>query len=180
MRNEYLKTLNLPNNASEKEIKRAYRELAKKYHPDISNLPDSKAKFIEISEAYEMLLNYPDKPIEQNFEDYFDFDFEQAFYKTAQERAKENAHKNFETFKKNNLAFKKSWYYYPAQILVYFIVTIGFLIAFGSLIGPLYFKYHLNYKYALYFYFLALPLSANVAKFSYDIFKESIPYFKNY
>ena len=54
---DYYKTLGVPRNASQKEIKKAYYELAKKYHPD-RNKGDSEAakKFTEIGEAYEVRL----------------------------------------------------------------------------------------------------------------------------
>lgn len=41
--------------ASEKEIKGAYFRLAKLYHPDVSQLPDAERRFIEVTEAYEVL-----------------------------------------------------------------------------------------------------------------------------
>lgn len=42
-------------NASKKDIKRAYRRLARKYHPDVSDDPNAAEKFKEISEAYAVL-----------------------------------------------------------------------------------------------------------------------------
>lgn len=49
--------LGISNNASKKDIKKAYLILAKKYHPDKSNDPDSKEKFQEIHTAYEILYD---------------------------------------------------------------------------------------------------------------------------
>jgi len=46
--------------ASQDEIKRAYRKLARKYHPDVSKEPDAEAKFKELGEAYEVLKD-PEK-----------------------------------------------------------------------------------------------------------------------
>lgn len=46
--------------ASQDEIKRAYRKLARKYHPDVSKEPDAEAKFKELGEAYEALKD-PEK-----------------------------------------------------------------------------------------------------------------------
>ena len=54
----YYNILGVDKNASDKEIKRAYRQLARKFHPDKN--PDNKAaeeKFKEINEAYEVLGN---------------------------------------------------------------------------------------------------------------------------
>jgi curved DNA-binding protein len=48
-------TLGVSENATESEIKKAYRQLAKKYHPDINKTPEAEEKFKEINAAYEIL-----------------------------------------------------------------------------------------------------------------------------
>ena len=57
---DYYKIMGLSRDASQDEIKRAYRKLARKYHPDVSKLPDAEAKFKELGEAYEVLKD-PEK-----------------------------------------------------------------------------------------------------------------------
>jgi len=52
---DYYKILGVSRDASQEEIKRAYRKLAHKYHPDVSKEPDAEAKFKEMKEAYEAL-----------------------------------------------------------------------------------------------------------------------------
>ncbi len=47
--------LGVSKSASNDEIKKAYRQLAKKWHPDLNKSPEAKAKFQEISEAYDIL-----------------------------------------------------------------------------------------------------------------------------
>jgi curved DNA-binding protein len=56
MAKNYYETLGVSKTASDKEIKQAFRKLAKKYHPDANpNDPSAEAKFKEINEAYEVL-----------------------------------------------------------------------------------------------------------------------------
>ena len=52
---DYYKILHVARDASADEIKRAYRKLARKYHPDVSKDRDAEARFKEINEAYEVL-----------------------------------------------------------------------------------------------------------------------------
>ena len=52
---DYYAVLGLERDARQDEVKRAFRKLARKYHPDISKEPDAEAKFKEIGEAYEVL-----------------------------------------------------------------------------------------------------------------------------
>ncbi|CAI9113964.1 OLC1v1037526C1 [Oldenlandia corymbosa var. corymbosa] len=52
---DYYSTLGVPKSASNKEIKAAYRKLARQYHPDVNKEPGATEKFKEISAAYEVL-----------------------------------------------------------------------------------------------------------------------------
>lgn len=57
---DYYEVLGLQKGATDAEIKKAYRSLAKKYHPDINKAPDAAEKFKEVQEAYDV-LNDPQK-----------------------------------------------------------------------------------------------------------------------
>ncbi|MDO9036379.1 MAG: molecular chaperone DnaJ [Methanoregula sp.] len=52
---DYYETLGIPRNADEKEVKKAYRNLARKYHPDVCKEPGAEEKFKKINEAYSVL-----------------------------------------------------------------------------------------------------------------------------
>lgn len=52
---DYYKVMGVARDATEAEIKQAYRRLARKYHPDVSKERDAEARFKEVGEAYEVL-----------------------------------------------------------------------------------------------------------------------------
>ena len=54
---DFYDVLGVPKNADKDRIKAAYRELAKKYHPDINKEPGAEEKFKEIKEAYDVLYD---------------------------------------------------------------------------------------------------------------------------
>lgn len=55
MGKDYYKTLGLSRGASEEDIKKAYKKMALKFHPDKNKSPGAEEKFKEIAEAYEVL-----------------------------------------------------------------------------------------------------------------------------
>ena len=52
---DYYETLGIPRNADDKEVKKAYRNLARKYHPDVCKDKGAEEKFKKINEAYSVL-----------------------------------------------------------------------------------------------------------------------------
>ena len=52
---DYYEVLGLGKNASDEEIKKAYRKLARQYHPDVNKASDAETKFKEVKEAYDVL-----------------------------------------------------------------------------------------------------------------------------
>jgi len=83
---DYYKILGVSRSASEREIKQAYRKLARQYHPDVN--PGDKAaeeKFKQINEAYEVLS---DKENRQKYDKYGDqWQYAEQFEKARQQQA---------------------------------------------------------------------------------------------
>src|SRR5277367_5749424 len=57
---DYYKVMGVARDATDAQIKQAYRKLARKYHPDVSKEKDAEARFKEVGEAYEVLKS-PEK-----------------------------------------------------------------------------------------------------------------------
>ncbi|TYQ12798.1 UNVERIFIED_CONTAM: curved DNA-binding protein [Acetivibrio alkalicellulosi] len=82
---DYYSVLGVDKNASQEDIKKTYRKLAKKYHPDINkNDKDSEKKFKDVNEAYEVLGDEEKRKKYDNFGSEFDFqnghDFDPSQY----------------------------------------------------------------------------------------------------
>ena len=147
MNNRYYKILEIAENADTSEIKRAYRRLAKKYHPDINKSSDAHERFLEISEAYEFLVNlsqgnYVKKEYNKRTHDDLSqpketYDWDNYYREKARERAQKQARMRYEQFKKQHEAFQKSGLYDIGLILNFIGNILLILLAIGLIFFPL-------------------------------------------
>ncbi len=101
----YHDILGLPKNATHKEIKAAYRRLAKKYHPDLNpDNPEAEAMFIRITEAHNMLLDPQKQRKSKSYQR--KTVTEDDLRNAARERAKAYARMRYEEFQRKNRAFE--------------------------------------------------------------------------
>lgn len=79
MGKDYYKVLGVSSDSNEDEIKRAYRKMALKFHPDKNSEADAEDKFKEIAEAYEILTD----PKKRSIYDQFGEEGERCFRRSS-------------------------------------------------------------------------------------------------
>jgi len=117
LQNDYFSILGIERNATEQDIRKAYRRLAKKYHPDVNKSANAHEKFIEITEAYEFLIEHGQEysteyvnasADEQKQAEYCQSEEYIRFREEARRKAQEQARMRYEAFKRKSEAFQKS------------------------------------------------------------------------
>ena len=127
--------LNISRDASDQQVKNAYRKLAKRYHPDVSKETNAAEKFIAINEAYETILNGTTQ-FEQIYET-FTPPSHTPPTPDPQARARQYAQAKYEEFVRNNTAFKQKWYYFPTKVFSYAFVYLLYLFGIFMIIVPI-------------------------------------------
>jgi len=132
----YFDVLGLNTDASVDEIKKAYRQKARMYHPDINNSPEAKDLFIQATEAYEFLisnyshLNDNDAGYNQAMEDW-------RRYRQDRSRKRATVYA-----RASYIRFKKTSFYRTTRILdgtsIIYALVISVLILLYTVFGYLY------------------------------------------
>jgi hypothetical protein len=129
---DYYQILEVSETSSLEEIKQAYRNLAKRYHPDINKSPEAHQRFIEISEAYEVLVQ---RKTEQDVTS-AEVDYEE-FLRDIREAAKKQARMRYERFERQHEAFRQSGLYDVGLLLKYLGRILLPLISLGMITVPI-------------------------------------------
>jgi hypothetical protein len=107
----YFAILEIPEDSTVDEIKQAYRRLAKVYHPDVNRAFNAHEKFLEISEAYEMLMHRSsEKKREHENAEEDQINYEE-FLRQVREAAKRQARMKYEKFAREHEALRESGLY---------------------------------------------------------------------
>ena len=132
----YFAVLELPSGASDNDIKKAYRRLARKYHPDVSKEPDAEERFLEITEAYDYLLEKRWQP-SVSYSTFEPKSPEITWEEQRRQRARAYAQMRFEEFRRSTLAFKKRWYFKPLRIVTWVIIVLCYSLSLLMILSPL-------------------------------------------
>jgi hypothetical protein len=126
---DYYQLLGLNLNASLEDIKKAYRQKARLYHPDINHEPDAKDKFILVTEAYEFLvanygkLGHDDEAYRQAMEDWRKYRQDRS-----RQRARAYARSTYVQFKNTNF-YKTTRIFDATRIIFSLILSILMILA---------------------------------------------------
>jgi curved DNA-binding protein CbpA len=139
---EYYNILGLPINSSTDQIKKAYRQKARLYHPDVNSSPEAKDLFILATEAYEFLI------ANQHLRARDDETYRQAMDDWRKYR-QDRSHQRADAYARASyVRFKKTKFYRTTRILDATTIFINLLVSVAVII----------YTITGYFYRLKHPL----------------------
>ncbi len=141
---DYYKILRLDYNASLDDVKKAYRQLAREYHPDINHSPDAQELFISITEAYEYLTkkltikndpNYYHWNANNNAAQSIIDEWLAAERERIRTKAKMHARMRYEQFKKSS--YYKSTEQNQIKTIALLALIVGVFVMIGSVFGTI-------------------------------------------
>lgn len=130
---EAYRILGLKPKASEKEIKKAYRKLAMKYHPDHNKARDAEEKFQEITMAYHFLLESGE---DEGMQDYISRAQAADIIRSEREKVRKYAEKQRQKKQEAEAKFRASGLYDVLLLLRYFAQGLVLLFSLAAIIIP--------------------------------------------
>lgn len=130
------KILGIPGDATEKQIKGAFRKLALRYHPDHNTSPEAAQRFQEISQAYEYLMKQQDLDPQNRAGTYEDALAREVLRREkARREAAVRARKTEKA--RQEAVFNQPAWHDPILIAKYLIHALGVLFAVAAITGPI-------------------------------------------
>jgi hypothetical protein len=156
MSNSYYDILGIQADATEVEIRRAYRRMAKQFHPDVNKAPDAEQQFLKIKNAYDILLNGANSnSYHQRYQNPMSsYDSYMAWKRRQRVKAEEEARIRFQEFLKNKEKLQQSVWYYPLYLFMYIATGFCYLLSAGIILLSAY----VIQKTHIVVVFLMLPL----------------------
>jgi hypothetical protein len=159
MQERFYTILGLPYSASDNEVKKAYKQLAKKYHPDINPSPEAHDRFLLIQEAYEHIINK--KTIANSAPNSYYVKQEkkrryETFIRKVRIHAQRKARKRYMDFRNSGLFG-----------VVKGILALLFLVGFGFLLLPFYAYFFVKEKGILISIF-CVPIGMHIMNIIYQ------------
>ncbi len=129
MLSTYLNILGVSQNATEAELKKAYREKAKIYHPDVNKSPNAHEKFVLLTEAYEFMLSsvrYPHTKKTQSPTEDSTNNWTENSRQKAREQARKAAQMKYDEFINSDYYKKLTETLKLADFLLFLFLISGF------------------------------------------------------
>jgi hypothetical protein len=146
MLEKYYRTLGIPTDADESALKKAFRRLALKSHPDVNHAPDANQRFQELCEAYEVLLRHIKYQTivhtdRQNVAEENNYSYEDVI-REARAAAYERARMKYEKMKAEKELFEQSgwrevllFFNYAGRVLAIPLVILLFVFPVAIAVG---------------------------------------------
>ena len=129
---DYFKVLGLNTDASIIEIKKAYRDKARMFHPDLNHSPDAKENFILATEAYEFLIANYDRLKNENAFTIAMEEWRRSMQNRSRQRASSYAHASYTQFR--NTSFYRTTRIFDLTRII-FGLAISIIIIIYTILG---------------------------------------------
>jgi hypothetical protein len=126
---DFYSLLDVSENASEEDIRKAYRRMAKQFHPDVNKSHDASARFVLINKAYEVLIDRQKRFVYDQKNNATTDPFHHYARWAQEQQAKQEAEskRRYYNFLRKKEQIRASKMYYPYMITLYVctIVLVG-------------------------------------------------------
>jgi curved DNA-binding protein CbpA len=158
---DFYSLLDVSENASEEDIRKAYRRMAKQFHPDVNKSHDAQARFVMINKAYEVLMDRQKRfAYDQKNKTTADpFYFYARWAQEQQARQEAEARRRQKDFLRKKEQIRESKLYYPYMMALYMtsMVLMGLSVLVLVACAFVILKYH------VFMFFFLLPFICGAA-----------------